>query len=117
MSARRWAPPLAWAAVILILTSIPGPDLPIDLTGIDKLAHFGSYFVLGLLASRAALQRESGWKRALLVIAAIAILGALDELHQQFIPGRDMDIHDWFADALGAIVAALFIYTLVHGFR
>jgi len=36
--------------------------------------------------------------------------GALDELHQSFVPGRDPDIHDWVVD--GIAVALWYAATL-----
>jgi VanZ family protein len=37
----------------------------------------------------------------------IALFGALDEWHQQFIPGRSMDLFDWLADFSGATIGTL----------
>lgn len=106
MTVRRWAPPLAWAVFILVLTSLPG----VVFAGIraptntDKLVHFTLYAILGLLAARAALAaRPRGWT-VVVVLLVVAFLAALDELHQHFIPSRDMDVHDWMADTIGAIV-------------
>jgi VanZ family protein len=33
----------------------------------------------------------------------VSALGAADEWHQQFIPGRRMDARDWLADTAGAV--------------
>jgi VanZ family protein len=38
--------------------------------------------------------------------------GAIDELHQIFIPGRSADIRDWLADSTGVILG-VFILNLV----
>ena len=106
MTVPRWAPPLIWAGVILILTSIPNPSVPRSLASMDKLVHFALYAGLGFLLARAVLHQGPVW-RVLLVSIVIASGGAaLDEWHQQFIPGRSMDIADWRADAAGAIVGA-----------
>jgi len=35
-----------------------------------------------------------------------AAYGATDELHQYFVPGRQADVADLLADAIGAIAAA-----------
>ncbi len=42
-----------------------------------------------------------------IVIAAIAAFAAADETVQRFIPGRQADIGDWFANMFGVIVAFL----------
>ena len=77
----------------------PGPDFIMK----DKLAHFGEYFVLGLL-----LFGGIGWtvSRSLfatfLFLFAVGVsVAALDELLQSYIPGRRMDLFDWLADAAG----------------
>ena len=50
---QRWAPPVAWASIILIATSFPVPgSLDSDpFLGADKLVHGGLYAVLGIAGS------------------------------------------------------------------
>ena len=100
MTARRWLPPALWAALILVLTSIPTPpEAPGGIPHLDKVVHFALYAGQGWLASRALRTRRSGtlaW--ALLGVATFA---ALDEWHQQFV-ARDPAILDWIADVIGA---------------
>jgi VanZ family protein len=43
----------------------------------------------------------------LLVVLGIALFGALDEWHQQFIPGRSMELFDWMADLTGATIGTV----------
>ena len=98
-------PPLGWAGVIFILTSIPSPQVPHLFPGADKLVHFALYAVLGFLLARAVLRESASGA----VVIAFALLvgiaaGALDEWHQQFIPGRSMELADWEADAVGSSV-------------
>ncbi|HYD83482.1 MAG TPA: VanZ family protein, partial [Opitutus sp.] len=40
-------------------------------------------------------------------ILIVSVFGVTDELHQHFTPGRSMDVWDWVADTLGAIVATV----------
>ncbi len=110
MIERRWWPPVLWAAFILVMTSIPGAQLPrVNVAGLDKVVHFAFYGVLGWTALRAFAPKGGATRGAVLVVAAIAIFAALDEWHQQFIPGRSMETADWMADvsgaALGLVVA------------
>jgi VanZ family protein len=100
-------PPVVWAAIILILTSIPGSDLPqLDFADADKLAHVTLYGILGLLSVRAAWRTgRLPWALAV-VLGSVAILGALDEWHQQFISGRSVELLDWVADCSGAALGA-----------
>ncbi len=46
-----------------------------------------------------------GWFVALLTIGVLA--GALDELHQSIVPGRDPSVGDIVADGLGVLVGLL----------
>jgi len=93
--------PAAWFLLILAATSVPSPRLPdVGIRFADKLLHAAIYFPLGLLLFRAMGGR--GVRPALLALLACAAAGALDELHQLFIPGRSCDAVDLLADALGA---------------
>jgi len=91
-----------WVALTLTLTSIPNPEFAPSFPGADKMAHFGFYGVAGFLF--VLWRREIGKGAAGAVVwAAIfaALLGAVDEFHQQWIPGRSMDLLDWVADVVG----------------
>lgn len=94
----RWLLPLAIAAGIFAGTSWPRPpNMP---GGSDKVIHFTAYALLG--ASVAWASRARGPVGAMTGLLAVSILGAADEWHQQFIPGRRMDALDWIADTAGA---------------
>ena len=93
-------PALFWAAVIFFVSSlsqVPAP--PKGFLAWDKVAHFGEFAIFGVLLVRAfrgrfvpALVVGMGW-------------GALDEIHQLFVVGRDSSVYDFAADAVGVIVA------------
>lgn len=105
---------LAWAAVLWTLSSLPkmGPTVKVD--HLDKLLHFG-YFLGGgfLSAGWAALRypQSPPWKPIIAAtIAALAVVGAIDEWHQLHTPGRSGgDPWDWLADTSGAAVGALLL--------
>jgi VanZ family protein len=102
--APRWRPPLVWAAIILVLTSIPVPATPFDgIGGADKVVHLALYAVLGALTARAGWLTAHGWRSALFALGAVLVFAALDEWHQTFVPGRSADALDWAADAIGAV--------------
>ena len=91
-----------WVALTLTLTSIPDPEFGPSFPGADTAAHFGFYGVMGFLF--VLWRRETGKGAAVaVVLAAIfaALLGAVDEIHQQWVPGRSMEIFDWAADFAG----------------
>jgi VanZ family protein len=97
-----------WVALTLTLTSVPNPSPHLSLPFWDKLAHFGFYGVAGILC--ALWRREGGMGSAASVLSAIAfaaLLGALDEIHQQWIPGRSMEFLDWVADVTGGTTGAV----------
>ena len=97
--------------MILVLTSWPsfgtsGPQIP----GLDKVAHFGLYAVLGYLVARALAVPRT--RVALFAaLAGITVFGLLDEVHQAWIPGREASVGDWIADVLGAATG---IITAAH---
>lgn len=111
MTNRRWLPPFIWAAIILIVTSIPSPELtvvePYAFAGADKIVHAALYGVLGWLAARASLRFGFNFGAAALTFASVAVFGAADEWHQQFVIGRLADPVDWIADVLGAAFGML----------
>lgn len=96
-----------WVGLTIVLTSIPNPPVVVDIRGIDKVVHFGFYGVTGFLC--ALWRREAGQRRATATLwgfAFAALVGAVDELHQDWIPGRSADVLDWLADAAGGGIGA-----------
>lgn len=66
---------------------------------LDKIAHFSTF---GLIAAMLwfSLFRGRPW----LVIALVSLVGAADEIHQIFLPGRSAGLDDWTADIFAAVV-------------
>jgi len=116
LTARRWLPPLLWAGVIVSATSLPSDMLPSQVTLFDKAAHFSMYAVLAWLLTGHATQPAGRWMAAALALIVAAGFGAIDEWHQQYIPGRSTEFADWEADTLGAAVGA-FGYAIFRGRR
>jgi len=81
----------------------------------DKALHTVEYAGLAVLFARALIGEGVGWIAGLaLAVALTSAYGASDEWHQLFTPGRDSNIHDWFADAIGGIVGSLIYAGFVH---
>lgn len=106
-----WIPVTLHALLIWIVSSISNPDfVPVaDVPFQDKGVHFLVYGVFALLFAHAALETWPGWP--LVAVFALALVvtvfwGALDEVHQSFVPGRDADPLDVLADALGGVGGA-----------
>ena len=98
---------LFWVGLTFLLTSIPHLEVPEGIPFWDKGAHFAFYGVTGFLC--ALWRRESGHpaKRAVLyAVLFVLAVGAVDEIHQHWIPGRSADLLDWVADTLGGGIGA-----------
>ncbi len=107
----------AWVVLTFALTSIPHPSVHLPFRFADKAAHFWFYGVMGFLC--ALWRRESGVpaKRAVLEgLLFTAVMGAVDEVHQHWIPGRSMELLDWVADAMGGGIGACLSLFLPHLF-
>lgn len=82
----------------------------------DKLAHF---LVFGLVATsviRIPIFINRNWNGALKVICLISLYGVLDEFRQSFTAGRSVELDDWIADTLGALLASV-LYLKWHWYR
>ncbi len=99
-----------WAVVLWCLSAQSHLPSPVEFEGIDKLEH-AAYFAIGGACFLLAL-RCAGWGRRPSVVIVMTVLfcsmiGALDEWHQTFTPGRSGgDVWDWTADTLGALLGA-----------
>jgi len=71
----------------------------------DKLAHFAEYLLFGYLLARALSPGRASEGKVLIgvTVAFLALVwGFIDELHQSFIPMRDVSSLDIVADCIGA---------------
>jgi VanZ family protein len=79
----------------------------LEFPGADKLAHLFIYAGLTLLVSWAIRQSNESprpWVQWGAPILFAACYGITDEIHQYYVPNRDMDPLDLLADAAGAIL-------------
>jgi len=91
------------------LPAIPGAPADWLLHGIE----FGFLSVTCLFgATRGFNRRFRSGRAAILALSITVVYGALDELHQSFVPGRDVSLRDWLADAVGALLV-VFVLVLV----
>lgn len=70
----------------------------------DKLAHFAVFAGLGVCLMVMADNRAP-WA----VFFAVSLVGALDEWHQVYLPGRHSDIYDFLTDVIAAAVACTYM--------
>ncbi len=92
-----WGPALAVMGAIWWLSAQPDTPGPPLVHPLDWGAHFTAYLALGF-----CLGRATGQRRLALVLAAW--FGALDEVHQAFVPPREAGGTDWLFDLAGAWV-------------
>jgi VanZ family protein len=105
---------IVWASIIFWLSSSPdgqgGFWLIRAIPYGDKLAHAAAF---GLLAILLLMALRKGW----IAIITTSLYGLSDEVHQYFVPGRSVDVTDWVADTLGAILAVTLVSFLTRGRR
>ena len=102
---RAYVPALVWAAAVWLVGGLNNtPSIPSGL-GLDKLAHFAMYGVLGLLLGRAWLRARRP-ARAWLIAAAV-VVGALDESRQANNVNRSAELADFAADVAGAVTGVV----------
>jgi len=73
--------------------------------------HFAEYVTFGWLSLKAFMPATTfGIAASMGFSLAYA---ASDEMHQSFVPGRDMSIMDWLADAIGILISGYVYYKRV----
>lgn len=106
-----WIGLAAWYGTLFILSSMASTDGPsVEIPHLDKAVHF-TYFAAGGFAFGMAMilgASNARWSRGGRLLAASAlvflVLGAIDEYHQTWTPGRSgNDPGDLAADVLGAV--------------
>jgi VanZ family protein len=102
---------------VLGLTHIPGPSIPPVLQHVtsDKIEHIVAY---GLIAGSFLLSLKRPVRPALLLLglAALALLGALDETTQPLV-NRTADIRDYFSDLIGVAASSLVFLIATRSLR
>ena len=91
---------IGWALLILVLCSLPGQSVPdLNLFGLDKLGHFGMFFLGALVWSRT-------WPDRLVQILIVGLAFSVGtEVYQGLAPflSRVADPLDVVADAVGLL--------------
>lgn len=101
---RFWFPLCFYSVMIFYVSSLPGGPGGIAVPGIDKVLHFIEYSPFGFLLAFAlvkTLTKSDGLLVLLFVFLGSFIYGLTDEIHQSFVPHRDMSIFDVVADIFG----------------
>jgi len=70
----------------------------------DHLAHVGAFAALA--CALGLLSGQRGARMLLFAVAGALLIGALDEWHQLFLPGRHAGWDDLAMDAIGSLLGA-----------
>lgn len=79
---------------------------------IRKIAHFGEYFVLGVLFYINFEELNNPKKQLLMSLLCSVIYAVSDEIHQLFVLNRYCSFNDMLIDSLGALTGILFFHFL-----
>lgn len=106
-----WSAVIVWFVALFILSSISTLPQGPKIANIDKIEHT-VYYALGAtcfyLARRFRNAALTGTAAAVSAVLFCMAIGAFDEWHQTFTPGRSgNDPFDWMADTLGGFLGAL----------
>lgn len=108
---------LLWVSFTFFLTSLPKAEMPVQFRFADKVAHLAIYSVMGVLCGLWRRSSGGSGRRAVLeALLFIAAAGAVDEIHQYWIPGRSTEMGDWIADLLGGGAGGAFSIVLPRFF-
>ncbi|MFA5983163.1 MAG: VanZ family protein [Methylococcaceae bacterium] len=107
---------LGWLLLIYTESSQPPPKIFGEIPGLDKVAHFVAYGILGAMFF-AMLAHINGFKKISslsLAVFLVVLAGLSDEIHQAFVPERNADAWDLFADFCGGLFSILFIQCFLN---
>lgn len=94
-----------WETMLFMESSKPPAEIMGEIPGLDKIAHFLAFGVLGLLVCALSFQLDPRPKIPLLSIPLlfVCLSGVIEESYQHFVPGRTASLADLLADVCGAI--------------
>jgi VanZ family protein len=103
---------LAWLVLIYVESSQPPPQILGEIVGLDKVAHFAAYGILGLMIQALLTLIDTNKKIPVLILTVflVVIAGVFDEFHQAFVPGRNADAWDLLADFCGGLLATGLVF-------
>jgi len=107
----RYFVPAGLFYLLIFLLSSQHFEVALPGHGLDKVAHFVEFSILGFLLSLGYFNAFSipSVIKAILAFLTGLPLGFLDEFHQRFVLGRTSALNDVGADAAG-IIAGILIY-------
>lgn len=107
---RYFFPPFIWAALIFIISSIPGSRIPNLFFFQDTAFHISEYAIFAWLINRALKKYYPAlhYIPCFYLTVIISLIYAIsDEFHQAFVPYRDPSLFDVSWDTIGAIIGSI----------
>ena len=115
ISIKKFLPGIAWFFIVLVLTCLPGNDIP-QVGWLDKIPFFDKWVHIGLFGGLTFLlcwpfyKSNFSAKQRLFyfikIAIAVSIWGLTIEFIQKyFVISRDFELLDWAADSFGALIA------------
>jgi len=103
---KKYLPPVLWAILIFILSSIPGSNYPQAAFDFAPLAHFMEFFILTILVLR--IFKTPNSKVIYLTLILCTLYALSDEIHQLFVINRSLSLLDLLIDFLAILSAIQF---------
>lgn len=110
---------IGFLTALLIESSQPPLTLLGEYEGLDKVAHFLAFSMLGLFACALSFKLNPKLSIPLfsMPFLIVTLTGVIEESYQMFIPGRAASFFDLLADVLGAVCAILIANRVAHFIR
>ncbi|MEP6583089.1 MAG: VanZ family protein [Ginsengibacter sp.] len=123
ISFKKFVPGIAWFFIIMVLTCLPGSDIPkigwLNKIYFDKWVHVGMFGILVFLfsfpffKSHLLVSKKVNYFLWIFLIASFWGL-AIEFIQKYFVIGRSFDLLDWAADSAGAFVSFLYCRTRIY---
>lgn len=98
-------------ATIVIIGSLPGARAELGAYASGFILHSLAYAILTFLIFTGST--GSSRRRALAAVLTVVVMGAVDELIQNFFTYRGAAISDWLVDCSAAILAAALLWAML----
>ena len=111
---KKFLPGIAWFFIVLVLTCMPGSDLPkirwLDGIYFDKWVHAGMFGGLMFLFSYPFFKSGFSTTQRLHYFIRIALASSIwgltiEFIQKYFVTSRDFELLDWAADTVGVLIA------------
>lgn len=100
----RMLPAIIYFGFIWYLSS---KELAINISGSDKIIHALEYSLMGFLLAFGFDLKTNNFYTAGFCFGIAVLTGAVDEIHQYYVPGRSSEFADFIADMTGCAIGIM----------